>query len=82
MSEEKSTLILEKMWAAGLPARKTRFQGDVNNIDQVPESEFNESSKAPSRRVEMRLVPQGLLCLQKEQYFLVPLPHIKQIYFK
>lgn len=81
MAEEKENLF-EKLWKSGIHVTKTRFQGDVNNSDQEPEGEFNEESLKSSRRVEMRLVPQGLLCLHKKKYFMVPLPHIKQMFFK
>lgn len=78
----ESSAVLKKMWEAGLPVRKARFQGEVNNGIEEPQWEFNLGSAKPNRRVDMRLVPQGLLCFHEKVYFLVPLPHIKQLYFK
>lgn len=79
MADEKN--VLDKMWASGVPVKHARFQGDVNNGEGTPQTEFNLASNKRDRRVEMRLVPQGLLCFHCDEFFMVPLPHIKQIGF-
>jgi hypothetical protein len=79
---------LVQMWDAGIPVERARFHSDVNNADQTPEGEFNDGSDKSSRRVEMRLTPQGLMCYQrshmtkKDVYFMVSHATVKQMTFK
>jgi hypothetical protein len=80
--QDKKADILEKLWGTGIVVKRASFLRDVNNSDMVPEGEFNEGSSKPDRKVQMRLVSQGLLCFHKEQYFLIPVSNVKQVFFK
>jgi hypothetical protein len=74
--------LVRQLIDSGIPVTKAVFQSNVNNSDNVPESTFNEDSQNKSRRVQMWWTPQGLLCKQKDQFFLVPPANIIFVNFK
>lgn len=79
---KKEASPFERLWEAGLPIYRAIFKGSVNNADNTPNSEWNSTSSDPSRRVEMRLIAQGILGRHKDKWILVPTSFAKQIDFK
>ncbi len=72
----------EDLKKKGFPVWKAEFHTAINNSDDVPETMFSEKSIVPSRKVEMWWIPDGLLCLHKDQYFLVPSASVRYVKFK
>ncbi len=70
--------IVKKMLEEGIPVYRADFHSAVNNSDDVPETNFSDSSNAQSRRVKMWWINcDGLLCLHKNKYFFVPEATVK-----
>ena len=64
---------LAKLVDKGIPVWKAEFHSAVNNSDGVPETFFSLESNRRERVVEMWWVSgDGLLCLHKDKYFLIP----------
>lgn len=77
---KKSNSVLEKLWESGLPISHARFTiGMINGVAET-HTEFNVASNKVGRKVEMRLVPQGVLCLQQGKYFLTPFAYVAQVF--
>ena len=72
MEESKIKQLIE----SGIPLVKTRFHQAVNNAEGMPESQFNDDSSNPSRKVKMWLTQCGVLCLHKDAYFIVPTSNV------
>lgn len=69
---------LKKLLETGIPVPKVQFHAAVNNADNTPENYFSTDSLVASRRAEMWLTPNLLICRQKNQrnkicYFWVPI---------
>ena len=85
MTEEKKTEphhILKKILERGIPVWKADFHSAVNNSDEVPENYFSAESNRKSRQVEMWWINgDGLVCLHKNKYFMVPTSTVKFLKF-
>lgn len=69
---------LQMTWEHGIPIWRAEFHSAVNNGDDVPENYFSSKSTVKSRNVEMRWIKgDGLWCLHKGQYFIVPAATVK-----
>jgi len=68
--------VLEDQIQAAIPIARAQFHAAVNNGDGTPENYFSVDSTATSRRVEMYLAPNYLICLHKGKYIVVPLSNI------
>lgn len=55
----------------GIPVTHAKFHQAVDNLNNVPSSDFNLNSNNVERRIEMHLTDMGLICLQNGQYFIV-----------
>lgn len=74
---------LKKMIERGIKVWRADFHSAVNNADNVPENYFSSKSDTKSRNVEMWWIPSdGLLCLHKDRYFMVPSATVKQHKFE
>lgn len=67
---------LKQLIELGIPVINVNFQSAVNNSDNIPETNFNAASNNASRRVKMWYSPDGLVCFQKDKYFIVPLANV------
>lgn len=81
-SEEKAKMsepsMMEKLLQRGIPVWRAEFHTAVNNSDDVPENYFSNKSHVASRKIKMWWINgDGLLCLHKEQYFIVPSATVK-----
>lgn len=84
MSKDKKTeadLLAEKepeFLKNAIPVWRAEFHSAVNNGDDVPENYFSSKSQVKSRNVQMWWVKgDGLWCLHKGQYFVVPAATVK-----
>jgi len=69
----QSTSEVRKLLDKGIPVWRAEFHSAVNNSDDVPETNFSSKSHTASRNVRMWWVSgDGLLCLHKGEYFMVP----------
>lgn len=69
---------LRKIIERGIPVWRAEFQAAVNNSDDVPENYFSSKSNTKSRNVKMWWINgDGLLCLHKGEYFIVPSACVK-----
>ena len=76
--EKLNQTILSKMLDRGIPCRYAAFHSAVNNADDTPENFFSSKSAVKSRNVKMWWINgDGLLCLHKEEYFMVPSATVK-----
>jgi hypothetical protein len=65
--------VLKKILERGIPVWRAEFHTAINNSDNVPENYFSSTSNVPSRVVKMWWVNgDGLFCLHKGKYFIVP----------
>ncbi len=70
--------ILQKALDRGIPVWRAEFHAAINNSDDVPENYFSSKSAVKSRHVNMWWIQgDGLLCLHKEQWFMVPSANVK-----
>lgn len=77
-------LLISKMInERGIPVNKAEFHASVNNSDNTPESHFSLASQSKDRQVKMWWIVggEGLLCLHKDKYFLVPQATVKYCNF-
>lgn len=63
---------IDALIRAGVEVSDAKFHAAVNNADDVPESNFSSKSNNASRRAEMWWTQAGLLCKQKNKFFIVP----------
>lgn len=69
---------IKAMIEIGIPVWRAEFHAAVNNSDGVPEHYFSADSASASRHVKMWWVRgDGLLCLHKDRYFIVPSASVK-----
>jgi hypothetical protein len=69
---------IAEVLADAIPIWRAEFHAAVNNSDDVPEHYFSSKSALKSRQVEMWWVKNdGLWCLHKNQYFIVPAATVK-----
>lgn len=68
----KLTPLLESKIEGGIPVTHAKFHQAVDNSTKEPSSDFNMASNNSGRRVEMWLTDVGLICLHKDEYFIVP----------
>lgn len=73
---------LEELLIKSIPIAEARFHQAVNNSDKVPETYYSIDSANSSRRIEMHLTPNFLLCNHKDKYYAVPLANIIDMRFK
>lgn len=70
--------MLKKILERGIPVWRAEFHSAVNNSDDVPENYFSSQSHVKSRNVKMWWINgDGLVCLHKEKYFIVPSATVK-----
>lgn len=75
--------VLKKILDRGIPVWKAEFHSAVNNTDDVPETYFSKTSQASSRKVEMVWINgDGLICLHKGKYFMVPSSNVRYCKFE
>lgn len=70
---------IQALIEGSISVTQANFHTAVNNGDRIPESEFNTSSPKASRQVQMWLTGLGLLCLHKDEYFMVPAANIIRV---
>jgi hypothetical protein len=71
--KEETHPTIRKIIERGIPVWRAEFHSAVNNSDNVPENYFSAESSVKSRNVKMWWINgDGLLCLHKEKYFIVP----------
>ena len=77
--EEPQSVMMPKGFAnRPIPVWRAEFHSAVNNSDDVPESYFSSKSHVKSRQVSMWWISgDGLLCLHKGTYFIVPSATVK-----
>lgn len=62
----------------GIPVWRAEFEFPVNNTDDTPENYFSMKSAVKSRNVRMWwIIGDGLLCMDKGEYFIVPSSNVK-----
>jgi len=59
-----------------LPVSKASFINAVDTIYDISEKRLDVLSNVNSRRAEMYLSPVGLICIQLNQAFVVPLSNV------
>jgi hypothetical protein len=65
--------LLKKIMDRGIPVCKVEFHQAVNNAKDIPVSYLSTNSTQADRRAKMWWINgDGLLCLQKGEYFTVP----------
>jgi hypothetical protein len=70
--------ILKKALERSVPVCTAYFHSAVNNSDDIPENNFSRDSHAKSRKVKMWWIfGDGLLCFQKDKYWIVPSSNVK-----
>lgn len=70
--------MLLKCLERGIPVMRAEFHSAVNNSDQVPENYFSNQSAVKSRQVRMWWINgDGLLCMHKGKWFIVPHATVK-----
>lgn len=67
----------DKFIDAGIPVSEAKFIQAVDNAESTPETYFSKKSSNSSRNSEMWWTSIGLVCLQREKYFVVPFSNIK-----
>lgn len=90
MPQKKSTLQsvpnppsqIQTILSRGIPVWKAEFHTAVNNTDNTPETYFSDASNVASRNVMMWWLPEGLYCLHKGEYFVVPSAQVRFAKFK
>jgi hypothetical protein len=60
----------------GISVAHAKFHQSVDNSNKEPSTEFNMASGNAGRRIEMWLTEIGLVCLHKDEYFIVPTANI------
>lgn len=60
----------------GIPVSKAEFIYAVDTIHNMSEKRLDIASNLASRRAEMYFTPVGLLCIQLDQAFIVPLANV------
>lgn len=65
-----------KLIEIGVPVTKASFINAVDTIHDISEKRLDVQSQVNSRRAVMYYTPMGLLCLQLDQAFIVPLGNI------
>lgn len=73
---------LAKLIETGIPVTAAKFHTAVDNSEKVPESYYSAESNLKSRRIEMWYTPNGLVCMHKDAYFIVPLANVIFANFK
>jgi len=84
MTEEIQTHpLLKKLIDRGIPTWRAEFHSAVNNTDDVPENYFSSESNVKSRNVKMWWINgDGVLCLHKGKFFMVPHANVKFVKFE
>jgi hypothetical protein len=65
-----------KLLEVGLAVTKASFIQAVDTIHDISEKRLDVNSNVSSRKAEMYYTPIGLLCIQLDEAFLVPLSNI------
>jgi hypothetical protein len=74
-------LVLKKLWEEGIPVKSAIFQAEVDNANGTPHIKYDLASNNRERRVEMVWTPQGLICRDKREYWLVPPSNVRSTRF-
>ncbi len=74
---------IQKLIDRGISVWKAEFHAAVNNSDEIPETFFSNRSAKKERHVTMWWINgDGLLCLHKGKYFIVPTSTVRYADFE